>query len=203
MHRRTHTARYAEPTTPTRQVEAAVRFILQHEGVARVALLAHSWGTMVAGQFAAAHPDLVDRLAFFAPITRRDGPVREQSPAPAWRVVTAADQYRRFVEDVPASEPQVLPRRHFEDWAERYLESDPDSGSRDPAGVKVPTGPGTEIARAWAGELAYEPGLIRAPTAILRGEWDSLVTDATRAGYGTRCRTHRSNATSKSAAGRT
>ena len=102
---------------------------------------------------------------------------REQSSAPAWRVVTAADQYKRFVEDVPASEPQVLSRRHFEDWAERYLESDPDSRRRDPAGVKVPTGPGAEIARAWAGELAYDPGLIRAPTAILRGEWDSLVTD--------------------------
>jgi pimeloyl-ACP methyl ester carboxylesterase len=161
----------------TWQLEAAVRFILHREGVARVALLAHSWGTMVAGQFAGAHPDLVERLAFFAPITRRDPSTREQSPAPAWRVVTAADQYKRFVEDVPASEPQVLSRRHFEDWAERYLESDPDSGRRDPAGVKVPTGPGAEIARAWAGELAYDPGLIRAPTAILRGEWDSLVTD--------------------------
>ena len=162
----------------TRQLEAAVRFILRHEGVARVALLAHSWGSMVAGQFAGAYPDLVDRLALFAPITCRDGTAREQSPAPAWRVVTAADQYKRFVEDVPASEPQVLARRHFEDWAERYLESDPDSGSREPAGVKVPTGPGAEIARAWTGELAYDPGLIRAPTAILRGEWDSLVTDA-------------------------
>lgn len=132
---------------------------------------------MAAGQFAGAHPDLVDRLAFFAPITRRDSPAREQSPLPAWRVVTAADQYKRFVEDVPASQPQVLALRHFEDWAERYLETDPDSGTRDPAGVKVPTGPGAEIARAWTGELAYDPGLIRAPTAILRGEWDSLVTD--------------------------
>jgi pimeloyl-ACP methyl ester carboxylesterase len=161
-----------------RQLEVAVRFILQHEGVARVGLLAHSWGTMVAGQFAGAHPDLVECLAFFAPITRRDGSAGEQSPASAWRIVTAGDQYTRFVVDVPASEPQVLSRRHFEDWAKCYLESDPDSGSRDPPGVKVPTGPGAEIARAWTGELAYDPGLIRAPTAILRGEWDSLVTDA-------------------------
>jgi hypothetical protein len=26
--------------------------------------------------------------------------------------------------------------------------------------------------------LAYDPGLIRAPVAIIRGEWDSLATDA-------------------------
>ncbi len=161
----------------SQQLEAAVRFILRHEGVSRVGLLAHSWGTMVAGKFAGAHPGLVERLAFFAPITRRDGSAQWQSPAPAWRIVTAEDQYKRFVEDVPACEPQVLSRRHFEEWAERYLASDPDSGSRDPVGVKVPAGPGAAIARAWAGELAYDPGMITAPTAILRGEWDSLVTD--------------------------
>jgi hypothetical protein len=29
-----------------------------------------------------------------------------------------------------------------------------------------------------AGDLGYDPGLIRAPVAIIRGEWDSLATDA-------------------------
>jgi len=47
-----------------------------------------------------------------------------------------------------------------------------------PAAVKVPSGPWHDIARAWAGELAYDPGLIRAPVTIIRGEWDSLVNDA-------------------------
>jgi pimeloyl-ACP methyl ester carboxylesterase len=66
---------------------------------------------------------------------------------------------------------------HFADWTECYLDSDGDS-SREPAGVKVPDGPAAEIARAWQGQLAYDPGRIRAPVAILRGKWDSLVTDA-------------------------
>jgi pimeloyl-ACP methyl ester carboxylesterase len=34
------------------------------------------------------------------------------------------------------------------------------------------------IAASGAGDLAYDPGLIRAPVAIVRGEWDSLATDA-------------------------
>ena len=93
-------------------------------------------------------------------------------------MITNAAQYARFVEDVPATEPPVLARRHFDDWAGRYLDSDPGSRARDPEGVKVPAGPAAEIARAWGGDLAYDPGRIRSPVAILRGEWDSLVTDA-------------------------
>ena len=160
------------------QLAAAVRFILEREGAPSLSLLAHSWGTMVAGHFAGAHSGQVDRLAFFAPITRRDGAHNCAGSGPGWRVITNAAQYARFVEDVPATEPPVLARRHFDDWAGRYLDSDPGSRARDPEGVKVPAGPAAEIARAWGGDLAYDPGRIRSPVAILRGEWDSLVTDA-------------------------
>jgi hypothetical protein len=34
-----------------------------------------------------------------------------------------------------------------------------------------------DIAAAGAGDLGYDPSLIRAPLAIIRGEWDSLITD--------------------------
>jgi pimeloyl-ACP methyl ester carboxylesterase len=43
--------------------------------------------------------------------------------------------------------------------------------------VKVPNGPAQDIADALSGQLAYDPGLIRCPVAIIRGEWDSLCTD--------------------------
>jgi len=72
----------------------------------------------------------------------------------------------------------VLSRAHFDDWGQRYLESDAESRTRDPAGVKIPTGPFNDILRAWHGELAYDPALVRAPVAIIRGEWDGLVPDA-------------------------
>jgi pimeloyl-ACP methyl ester carboxylesterase len=92
--------------------------------------------------------------------------------------VTLADQWSRFVEDVPADEPAVLARAHFEEWGERYLDSDPGSRSRDPIGVKVPTGPFSDIRHAWHGEFPYDPALVRAPVAIIRGEWDGLIPDA-------------------------
>ena len=120
-----------------KQLEAAVRFILGHHSLGKLSLISHSWGSMPAGLYAAEHPALIDRLVLFAPISRR-GPRRYETPAtfPAWRVVTPQDQWNRFVEDVPPHEPPVLSRLHFAEWSERYLDSDSESRSRDPAGVK-------------------------------------------------------------------
>ena len=161
-----------------KQLEAAVRFILGHQGIEKLSLISHSWGSMPAGLCAAAHPALIDRLVLFAPISRR-GPRRYEAPAafPAWRVVTPQDQWNRFVEDVPPHEPPVLSLVHFEEWSKRYLDSDPESRSRDPAGVKTPLGPFSEIIKAWHGQLAYDPSQVRAPVAIIRGEWDGLIPD--------------------------
>ncbi len=162
----------------SQQLEAAVRFILGHQGLDQLSLISHSWGSMPAGLLAARHPRLIDRIVLFAPIARRP-PRRSETPPsfPAWRIVTSEDQWTRFIEDVPAHEAPVLSRLHFEEWSARYLDSDPDSRSRDPAGVKTPLGPFQEIIKAWHGQLAYDPGKIRAPVAIVRGEWDGLMQD--------------------------
>jgi pimeloyl-ACP methyl ester carboxylesterase len=161
------------------QLAAAVRFILGHQRLSSLSLITHSWGSMAAGRFAGDYPDLVERLVLFAPIARRDPPRYSPRPnGPAWRVVSLEEQLARFVEDVPPEETPVLSQVHFDDWGRRYLDSDPRSRTREPAAVKVPSGPFIEILRAWHGELAYEPARVRAPVAILRGAWDGLATDA-------------------------
>ncbi|WP_071000342.1 alpha/beta hydrolase [Methylobacterium sp. C1] len=161
------------------QLEAAVTFVRECAGSERVSLVAHSWGTAVAGLLAGRRPELVGRLVLFGPISRRDPPRYLPRPdGPAWRIITAQAQQDRFVEDVPPGEPPVLSPVEFDRWAERYLNSDPESHGREPAGVKVPTGPFVEILRAWHGELPYDPGLVRAPVCLIRGEWDGLATDA-------------------------
>jgi pimeloyl-ACP methyl ester carboxylesterase len=161
-----------------KQLEAAIRFILGHQNLEKLSLISHSWGSMPASLFAATHPALVDRLVLFAPIGRRE-PRRYEAPPPfpAWRIITAEDQWNRFIEDVPAHEPPVLSRVHFDEWKNRYLDSDPESRSRDPAGVKTPLGPFSEIIKAWHGQLAYDPGQVRSPVAIIRGAWDGLMLD--------------------------
>jgi pimeloyl-ACP methyl ester carboxylesterase len=161
----------------SRQLEAAVRFICAHHAVPRLSLIAHSWGTIVAGELAGRCPELVGRLVFFGPIARRD-PRGERQRLPGWRLISLQDQWDRFVADVPAGAAPVLSCRHFDEWGERYLDSDPASRSRTPPAVKAPSGAFQDIYDAWAGELAYDPGQIRAPVAIIRGEWDGMCPDA-------------------------
>jgi pimeloyl-ACP methyl ester carboxylesterase len=157
------------------QLEQAVRFICQHHTVPRISLVAHSWGTIVAARFAVRCPDLVDRLVLFGAIARRNS--GRAPDFPAWRLVSLQDQWQRFTAEVPSGECPVLSRRHFTEWGERYLDSDPTSRTRTPASVRTPSGPWFDIGRAWADDLAYQPERVTAPVAIIRGEWDSMCRD--------------------------
>jgi pimeloyl-ACP methyl ester carboxylesterase len=160
----------------SRQVEKAVRFILAHHREPRLSIIAHSWASMPAGRFAGAHPELVDRIVFFAPISRRSNGSNPPTYR-AWRLVSLEEQWNRFGEDVPANQTPVLSRRHFDEWGPLYLDTDLESRTRSPESVKIPNGPTQEIGEAFAGHLAYDPASIRAPVAIIRGEWDGLVSD--------------------------
>lgn len=161
----------------SRQIECAARFICAHNRAPAISLVAHSGGTIATALFAIRSPDLVDRLVFFAPIARRE-PKDAAPQFPAWRLISTQDQWDRFIQEVPEGEPPVLRQDHFRDWAERYLKTDPESGARSPASVKTPTGIIHEITAAWQGKLAYDPDSVRAPVAIIRGEWDGMCTDA-------------------------
>lgn len=176
----TGAVRVGEPpgraTAAAEQIERAVRRIIAETGRLRVPIIAHSWGTIATGMFATRHPELVERIVFFGPVARRNGPLRAQHDP--WRHVTIADQWTRFTEDVPHGHAPILLERHFEVWAQAYLATDPTSATRQPASVRIPAGPAADIAAAWAGDLAYDPARILAPVAIIRGEWDSLTTDA-------------------------
>jgi len=160
----------------SRQLERAVRFICAHHRVSRISLIAHSWGSIVSGRFAGEHPRLVERLVFFGPIAcraRRTDPQRLQG----WRLISLKDQWDRFVADVPPGEPPVSAKHHFDEWGEAYLDIDPESRTRLPHAVKTPSGAFQDIYDAWAGELAYDPALVRAPVSIIRGEWDDMCTE--------------------------
>jgi pimeloyl-ACP methyl ester carboxylesterase len=160
----------------SRQLEAAVRFICAYHRVSRVSLIAHSWGSIVSGRFAGRCPELVERLVFFGPIAWRAR--RADPPHPsAWRLISLKDQWDRFVADVPPGEPPVLSKRHFDEWGKAYLDIDPESRTRSPPAVKTPSGAFQDIYDAWAGELAYDPALIRAPVSIIRGEWDCMSSE--------------------------
>jgi hypothetical protein len=41
----------------------------------------------------------------------------------------------------------------FDEWTRRYVDSDPESRSREPAGVEASLGPFSEIIKVWQGPL--------------------------------------------------
>ncbi|MEJ0070100.1 MAG: alpha/beta hydrolase [Pseudomonadota bacterium] len=98
----------------SRQLEQAVRFICRHHGVAQLSLVAHSWGTIVAGDLAGRCPELIDRLVLFGPIAQRP---RQAEPTrlPGWRLISLKDQWEPLRRRVPrrragGAEPATLRR---------------------------------------------------------------------------------------------
>ncbi|MCK1323593.1 alpha/beta fold hydrolase [Bradyrhizobium sp. 156] len=158
------------------QIERAVRFISRATGASKVDIIAHSWGTIPAGLFSGKHPELVRRLVLFGPIAQRSGPPASDPPK-AWQLVTIAEQHARFVRTVPPGEPGVLEEADFPAWAKMYLDSDAQSSSRMPPAVMVPYGPQADVEAAWSGSFPYDVGTVRAPTLIIRGEWDRTSPD--------------------------
>jgi pimeloyl-ACP methyl ester carboxylesterase len=159
------------------QIARAVEMIRRETGADRVSIVAHSRGTMPAALFVQRHPEVVERLALFGPILRRDGPPASSSEA--WGLVTNDQQHARFIKDVPRDHAPVLEEDDFPAWAAAYLASDPGSGSRAPPSVKVPAGPSADVADAWSGaRLPYEPAKLSRPVMVVRGSWDSSSTRA-------------------------
>ncbi|MEP6731284.1 MAG: alpha/beta fold hydrolase [bacterium] len=161
----------------TRQIAAAVAFIIARQRVTRVSLIAHSWGTIPAGLYAGTHPDRVDRLVQFGPVALREG-IPDTAKAPAYWLVTEDAQRTRFYGYVPKGERAVLEARHFAEWGPAYIASDSASRTRPLTSVTVPNGPSADIDDAWSGHLGYDPAAITAPVLIVRGEWDTVTKDA-------------------------
>lgn len=162
------------------QLRRVVDAIREQNGGKPVILLAHSWGTTVAARFAGEYPQSVSRLVLFGPIVPRGtmsaNPAVE-APAPALHTVSLWAQYRRFVSDVPADEAQVLSEAHMQSWGEAYLATDAESHTRMPPAVQIPYGPVADAMALWSGHELYDAARIKAPTLIVRGEWDSSSTD--------------------------
>jgi len=166
----------AEPAS--RHLGRAVGFIARHAGVRKVSIVAHSWGTLVAGHYASEFPDRIDRLVLFGPVAMRSGPAAERKRAPAYTYVTKEDQWAKFTTELPEGEQPKIRAQDFDRWWQTYLESDATSATRTPHSVQIPYGPQADVADAWSGRFPYDPAKITAPALIVRGEWDTVTRDA-------------------------
>jgi pimeloyl-ACP methyl ester carboxylesterase len=162
-----------------RQIERVVDHIVATTHHKRVSLIAHSWGSIPACLYATRFRQRIDKICLFAPVVPRDTPNRPSANVVArWRLVTIAQQLARFTEDLPAGHAPVLIDPTLGAWGPAYLASDPDAEMRVPPAVKIPAGPASDIALTRSGALQYRPENIVPPTLVVRGEWDSVSTEA-------------------------
>jgi pimeloyl-ACP methyl ester carboxylesterase len=164
----------------SQQVMTAILAICERQRASAVSVIAHSWGTLAAGLCATKQPAIVNRLVLFGPVARREPTSQRPAAdagAPSFVNVTIEDQRHRFLGYVPRGNAPVLNARHFDEWAQAYLDSDPESRTRLPASVQVPNGPKVDIAHAWSGHFSYDPAQVLCPTLIVRGEWDTVTRD--------------------------
>ena len=112
----------------SRQLEAAVRFICHHRTLPRLSLIAHSWGSIVAGELAGRCPELIERLVFFVPIARRMRQASECSggvPSPL-DCVSASKR-----------DPTVRVDERLDLPMELRLQGGPTGADRDPSQVAI------------------------------------------------------------------
>lgn len=171
------------------QILRVVDLITTTTGHSRVAIIAHSWGSLPAGLFTTLHPDRVARLCLFAPIAPRNLPdLPRPDTVGAWRLLSVADQLERFVEDVPLGHAAVLIEPTLARWGPAWLATDSLARTRSPEAVKLPAGPVADLIAAWSGTETFSPEAVKCPVLVVRGEWDRVTTAEDMAWFTSRLR---------------
>ena len=158
---------FATTADAREDVAAVAAYIRQRRGIDRLCLIGWSWGCATMGSFAAAHPEIVERLVLFAPGWVRDGASAADPGGTlgAWRAVTREAALARWLNGVPDDKRAALiPPGWFDLWAGATFTTDP---------LRAPNGVVADSRAFWsAGRALYDPSGITAPTMIAVGEWD-------------------------------
>lgn len=159
------------------QIAVAAAYLHGKRGVKRLHVVAHSWGTIPAGLYAATHPDALTSLTLFGPVVPVKGTVEKSVPY-SWWTVSANERLEqlRYKDLLPQNlqllEPALDPR-----WAEEFAASSrgEHAGTDDP--LRIPAGPVADINSAKAGDYPYNPAQIHAPLFVVYGDYDNVVDD--------------------------
>ena len=159
-----------------RDLGAAIDYILALRGIPKLNLMGWSWGTSIAGSYAAQHNDKINRLVLYAPAWTFQPPEDPPPGAiPAYRLVAKDSAKARWYKGVPEDKQGALiPPGVFEQWWEATLATDPVGSKMNPPMIRAGDGVVAEFANYWrAGKAFYDPGKITVPTLLIHAEWDA------------------------------
>jgi pimeloyl-ACP methyl ester carboxylesterase len=156
-------------------VDAAIRHILERRKLPKLQLIGWSWGTLITGSYAAAHPERVTGLVLLAPPWLSTTPVKQ--PETGWQEWTTEDSLKRLQKGVPDGEAaKIFPAAWKSAWEDALLANQPAAKTHTPPRFRSPTGVVLDSALyLGASKPLYDPKQIKAPTLIIRGAWDELT----------------------------
>ncbi|MDB5654068.1 MAG: putative hydrolase [Tardiphaga sp.] len=154
---------------------AAVKHVLARRGISKLQLIGWSWGTVIAGTYAAEVPQHVAGLVLLAPpwLSAKGG----AAPTDGWQQWTAEASLKRLQAGAPDGQAEKLfPAAWRKTWEAALLANQPAAKASSPPKFRSPTGVVADGAQYWSVNRAfYDPGKIVAPTLLIRGEWDELT----------------------------
>ena len=170
---------------------ADLEAIRRHVGLARLTLVAHSYGPLLAASYAIAHPERVARLVFFGPVPPRRGDFWQrfaQNMRPRMDSATGArlaDAGRRLGD--PSTDARAACRDY---WAAAMLPrlAEPartlplvrsDLCASDPAGIRYGLTVTNRVVMGSYGDWDLRAALrgVSAPTLVVHGEEEAIPMD--------------------------
>jgi pimeloyl-ACP methyl ester carboxylesterase len=159
-----------------RDCGAVVDWVLARRHLNKVDLMGWSWGTTIAGSFAAEQPGKVNRLVLYAPIwlSHDAPPIGEAAKLGAYRMVTRDAALKRWMSGVPDDKQAALiPPGWFDEWQRATWATDPKTATANPPALRAPNGVTQDIRGFYmSGKATYDPSKITAPTLMIQAEWD-------------------------------
>lgn len=165
--------------------------VRRHFGLARVTLVAHSYGPLLAASYAIAHPEAVRRMVFFGPVpprrgdfwqrfgksmaTRLDSTQRARLADATRRIADSSADTRQACRDYWAI--AMRPRLAEPDRTLPMIRSD--LCASDPRGIRYGLTVANRVILASYGDWDLRPRLraVAAPTLVVHGQAESIPMD--------------------------
>ena len=172
-----------------RDIDVAVDYIRSKRKVDKVNIIGHSIGASWSALYATMHPEKVNKLVMYGAIygknstfvstfgdpTNPDRPYLEMG---AYRYLSRKgilDQWDGWIK--PEFQDEWRDREVIDVWISTLLSSDPTAKQRTPESIQVPNGPYIDWHEIHAGRSLFDPARIKAPTMIVRGSAEELMSN--------------------------
>ncbi|MDE2058627.1 MAG: alpha/beta fold hydrolase [candidate division NC10 bacterium] len=172
-----------------RDIDVAVDYIRSKRKVDKVNIIGYSIGASWSALYATLHPEKVNKLVMFGAIYGKNStfvsafgdpsnPDRPNLEMGAYRYLARKellDQWDGWIK--PELQDEWRDKEVVHTWISAFLSSDPTAKQRSPESVEVPNGPYIDWHEIHAGRSLFDPARVKAPTMIVRGSAEELITN--------------------------